>query len=92
MLNTLPAEVDYCREFQASGEGVYVFSHPTIGVLGDLHLVPHRGGSRIIWNPYHLKKHSFTQTHLEDFMEELIGELRETVKLLYKAYLNAPLH
>jgi hypothetical protein len=84
MLNTLPPEVDYQREFKASGNVLYSFSHPILGILGRLYLMPHREGSRIIWSPSSFEEYSAVQTHLEDFMEELIEELERTVRRLYK--------
>ena len=65
-MNILPPEVDCHWHQEKSGQTVYVFSHPTLGSLGRLSIIPHLGKTRMVWEPVGEYLQSFVQNLIEE--------------------------
>jgi len=75
----LPPDVNFKRFQGRSGETVYVFSHSTLGFLGQLSIVPNLSNTQLIWEP------------MGEYLELYINNLIEEISSILKAPLESHL-
>ena len=74
--SVLPPKVDFKRYQRKTGETVYLFTHPALGILGRLSVIPQFKEAQLLWEPVG----HYLQPFIENLLEKVIPILRSPLE------------